>query len=282
MHGVATHDRSAHAASLQDKKPHTHRTRVCLKAVSYLLAALLLLSFSGCSKKSVVFGISADTPPLSSRQSGQPTGFIVEMAREVGKRMGVEVSFRYVNMRSGASNFNTLGAGAKGVDVLWGQLEPGDQNKKQMLFTDYYLHDSQILLVESASKVLSRKNLSGKVIGAVSQTAAERALTKAGIITKKQHESLVLLTDPVSAFLALDSFKVSAIAVDESYALSRMTEHAEQYRILDGRLSSESYAVAVRRNDPDLRDAINKALKAMKADGTSTTISKKWFGRDLT
>jgi hypothetical protein len=49
--------------------------RVCLKMAAFLLAAALLICATGCNRKSIVIGIAIDTPPLSSRQSGQPDGF---------------------------------------------------------------------------------------------------------------------------------------------------------------------------------------------------------------
>ena len=36
-----------------------------------------------------------------------------------------------------------------------------------------------------------------------------------------------------------------------------------------------------RKNSGKLVEEVNKALKEMKADGTTAKISKKWFGEDV-
>ncbi|MBT3902360.1 MAG: transporter substrate-binding domain-containing protein, partial [Pelagibacteraceae bacterium] len=38
---------------------------------------------------------------------------------------------------------------------------------------------------------------------------------------------------------------------------------------------------AVRKEDTDILEMWNKAIAEMSADGTTTEITKKWFGRDI-
>lgn len=40
--------------------------------------------------------------------------------------------------------------------------------------------------------------------------------------------------------------------------------------------------VALKKDQPELRDAINGALDELSADGTLTKISEKYFGEDIT
>ncbi|GAB5097688.1 glutamine ABC transporter substrate-binding protein [Caballeronia sp. HLA56] len=48
-------------------------------------------------------------------------------------------------------------------------------------------------------------------------------------------------------------------------------------RVLDQQLSTEEYGIALRKDDSDLRNALNGALAKLKADGTYAAILKKWF-----
>lgn len=250
-----------------------------LKKALAVLAVAALLSASGCSgTQPLSIGIESNSLPVCGKNTdGEPDGFIVEMAREAGKRMGMEINFKYVDMNDKSKNFTS-----EGVDALWGKIVPDEQNKKTMLFTDCYFSDSQVLVVESASKYEKKADLSGKTVGAVKGSAAERALCASDMTANIANGKPTEYNELVTAFLALDDPKADALAVDESYARYLMTKHAEQYRILDEKLAKEEYAVAVSRNDSSLRDAFNKALKAMKDDGTSKNISIKWFGVDMT
>ena len=47
-------------------------------------------------------------------------------------------------------------------------------------------------------------------------------------------------------------------------------------------IRDRQYAIAFRKNDQALRDAVQKTLGEMKADGKLGEISTKWFGSDIT
>ena len=47
--------------------------------------------------------------------------------------------------------------------------------------------------------------------------------------------------------------------------------------MLGEQLTTEKYGIAVRKDEPQLRDALNAALDKIKADGTYDTLVKKWF-----
>ena len=51
----------------------------------------------------------------------------------------------------------------------------------------------------------------------------------------------------------------------------------EKYKVLEGNLGSEKYAVGFRKDDNELRESIDKALDEMKEDGTFKKIEDKWF-----
>jgi octopine/nopaline transport system substrate-binding protein len=51
---------------------------------------------------------------------------------------------------------------------------------------------------------------------------------------------------------------------------------------LNGGTLGRGVAVAVRKEDNDLREALDKAIAAAKADGTIANLTKKWFKIDMT
>lgn len=251
----------------------------CIKLIAAVMAATMMLMLNGCGGKNVLtIGISAKDKPLSSRgANGQPTGYIVELSREAGRRMGMDVKFKYVDMSAKSKNFYT-----QGIDVLWGKIISTGENRKTMLFTRDYLSDKQIIIVNSDSAIENENDLKGKKIGAVKNSDAERALLKTSLLKDAEDGTDVKFNSPEAAFIALDKLQIDALAIDYTYASHAIAEHAEQYRILSKTLSAEKYAVALRRNDASLRDKLEKVLEEMENDGISDSISKKWFGTDLT
>lgn len=253
--------------------------RKYIKSVFAVLVAAVMIAAGGCSgQQTVTIGIDPDAKPLSFRgEDGTPDGFIVELSREAARRMGVSVKFKYVDIDDKNKAFNK-----NDVDVLWGKIEATNENKKKMLFTRTYMKDSQILVVNADSVIESTADLNGKSVGVVKKSDAEKALLNSSLISKIKYSSSVKFDDPVSAFAALDKSRIDALAIDLSYASNSISGSAEQYRILDTVLASKQYAAAVRRNDALLRDKLEKALSELQKDGTSSSISTKWFGKDLT
>ena len=41
-------------------------------------------------------------------------------------------------------------------------------------------------------------------------------------------------------------------------------------------------AILIRKDDSDLQEAVNSALKELRDDGTLKSISEKYFGEDIT
>ena len=52
-------------------------------------------------------------------------------------------------------------------------------------------------------------------------------------------------------------------------------------RVLHGFLFFEPVAVAIDKGDPDFAAKIGDTVRAMRADGTLTNLSEKWFGIDV-
>lgn len=76
---------------------------------------------------------------------------------------------------------------------------------------------------------------------------------------------------------------MDAIASDDIPILIAIKESGEKVRQLDTPelQGTDNVGIALRKGNPELKDAINKALDDMKADGTYEKISTKWIGRDI-
>jgi polar amino acid transport system substrate-binding protein len=66
-------------------------------------------------------------------------------------------------------------------------------------------------------------------------------------------------------------------AVTGKPAAVQFTRTRPGFRVLDQSLTKEEYGIAVRKDEPDLKNALNAALAKIKADGTYAAIVKKWF-----
>ncbi|MFQ9797909.1 MAG: transporter substrate-binding domain-containing protein [Clostridia bacterium] len=86
----------------------------------------------------------------------------------------------------------------------------------------------------------------------------------------------------MKALQDLEAGGCDVVLVDEVVANYYVTKLEGPYRVLDGSLAAEEYAIGFKKDNTELRDKVEKALKEMAADGTLAKISNEWFGHDVT
>lgn len=78
-------------------------------------------------------------------------------------------------------------------------------------------------------------------------------------------------------FSELDMGTVDAICIDIGVAKYQMaTKGAENYRILDGEVDSEQYAVGFKLGNEEMAAKVTEVLHEMAKDGTMLEIAKKY------
>lgn len=81
------------------------------------------------------------------------------------------------------------------------------------------------------------------------------------------------------AVLALSQDKIDCVIIDSEPAKAFVAAN-EGLKILDEPFAEEEYAICVAKNNPELRDNINKALEELRKDGTVDKIIKNYIGDD--
>jgi polar amino acid transport system substrate-binding protein len=224
----------------------------------------------------LVVGLDTKQIPLSYTDNQNTiTGFEVDMATEAAKRAGMTVEFVPVNW---AQKDKALSQGK--VNSLWGELTITPQAQQNTLFTKPYMYNSVIFIVSSDSTITSKIDLVGLTVGTIGGSQAAADLQKDSMSAKFSGGAPQIYNDNNTLFTALQSGQIDAVAVDETMGEYYINQNTLDYKILPDKLSNVQYAVGVRRNDSRLRNSIQSALDAMAKDGTSKTISMKWFGKD--
>lgn len=248
--------------------------RLCL----ILLSVGMLLTTACHEDNTLLVGVDISQIPLSYRDGQNAiTGFEVDMATEAAKRAGMTVAFVPINW---AKKEQALSSGK--VNCLWGKLSDTAQNEKSLLFTGSYMTNQVILVVSSASKAANMDGLAGKAVGTIKDCDAATALLGSGIAAKIADGAPQYYSDSNTAFSALESAQIDAVAVDDTMGNYYINQNTFDYKILPDVLATTKYAVGVRRNDSRLRNSLQSSLVSMSKDGTSKALSMKWFNKDYT
>ena len=229
--------------------------------------------------KKIVVGLDDNFPPMGFKgDDGQITGFDIDLAKEATKRLGREVEFKAIDWSSKEAE---LKSGR--VDVLWNGLDITEKRKENMLFSEPYMDNRQIIFVKKGdSSVTDEKSLAGKTIGTQSASTSEEYMD-ANDFFKKDVKEVKKYSDFVSAFMDLENGRLDAVVGDEIVGRYYMSKHADKLDAVDVAVGPVStFGIGFAKENQALRDEVQKVLDEMKADGTMAKISEKWFGKDIT
>ncbi|AYB00311.1 amino acid ABC transporter substrate-binding protein [Lachnoanaerobaculum umeaense] len=229
------------------------------------------------SKTTFTVGFDQDFPPMGFvGEDGEFTGFDLELATEVAKRIGKEVKYQPI-----AWDAKDMELTSGTIDCIWNGFSIQGREDKYT-WSKPYMKNDQVFVVKSDSSIESLEDLAGKTVEVQVDSSAEAAL-KENKELADTFGKLQTVADYNTGFMDLEMGGVDAIAMDSVVANYQITKRGGNgFTVLDTPLSSEEYGIGFKLGNEALRDEVQKALDEMKADGTMKTISEKWFGKDVT
>ncbi|MBB3109760.1 cystine transport system substrate-binding protein [Paenibacillus phyllosphaerae] len=204
-------------------------------------------------------------------QSGELTGFDVELAREVAKRLGVEAEFietKWDGMFAGLD--------AKRFDMVANEVSINDERKAKYDFSNSYIVSKAVLIVnEATTDINSLADLKGKKSG-------QSLTSNLGEIAKANGAEIVEIEGFNQAIELLLSKRIDATINDSlSFLDFKKQKPDAAIKVVAETDDASESAFLFNKGDEELVNAVNDVLQAMKDDGTYLTISEKYFGEDV-
>jgi cystine transport system substrate-binding protein len=203
--------------------------------------------------------------------SGKLTGFDVEIAEEVSKRLGVEPEFF-------ETQWDGLFAGmdAKRFDVIFNEVSINEDRKVKYDFSEPYIVSKAALIVSENNKdIKTFADLKGKKSG-------QSLTSNLSDIARENGAEIVAVDGFNQATDLLISGRIDATVNDGlSYLDLKKQKPDVKIKLVDEIAGgSESAAVFLKGND-ELVKAVSETIVEMKNDGTYLKISEKYFGADV-
>eukprot|EP00831_Metopus_contortus_P043346 TRINITY_DN34804_c0_g1_i1.p2 TRINITY_DN34804_c0_g1~~TRINITY_DN34804_c0_g1_i1.p2 ORF type:complete len:273 (+),score=80.37 TRINITY_DN34804_c0_g1_i1:156-974(+) len=258
-----------------------NRIHLVLVALAVTLITFMLIGCSEEKKDSlsrvkeageISFAMSGGYPPFNFyNDSNELTGFDVDVANEVAKRLGV--TFKPVTTEwSGI--IEGLRSGV--YDGILGSMAVTEQRLKVVNFSTPYYYSGAQLLVKKGAPYAAPAQLEGKILGVVTGTTFAKDAEKLGAGEVK------LYKDDTHTLTELSSGVVDGVITDRVVGVNAMNSGKFEISLLGMPLRGEDIAVAFRKDDDTLLAEVNKALAAMHNDGTLSQLSQKWLKTDIT
>lgn len=253
--------------------------RSCKRLALAALSAFALFASSAAqadqltdikARGSLICGTLTVNEPLGFQdpQTRQIVGFDVDMCAAVATRLGVKMEHKGLSIEARIPELS-LGR----VDVVSAALGYTKERAQQVAFTAAHYQVPIRVLVKKDSGINSFKDLEGKRVSAVKSATTEifarRGLPKTEILTYQGGPA---------AYLALMQDKVDGFSTSHTAGLAFLADSKGTTKFIDDSLAWEPTALGIKKDEPALLAAVNKALADMERDGEIDAIWNRWYG----
>ncbi len=216
---------------------------------------------------------NAAFPPYEMvADDGSYIGIDVEIATLIAEKLGLTL---VVDDMDFASVVTSVQSGKE--DIAMAGLTVTEERKQNVDFTDSYSTGIQSIIVPEGSDIQSVDDLANdKMIGCQEATTGYLYCSAPVEEDGYGEDHVIAYTNGAMAIQALLGGKVDCVVIDNNPAKEFVAAN-EGLKILDTEFTVEDYAIAVNKENPALRDAINAALQELIADGTVQSIVDKYI-----
>lgn len=247
--------------------------RVLLVRSLTLLAALPAL-LSGCSPgdagRRLVVGMELGYPPFEMKdEQGRPAGVSVDLANEIGRTLGREVTIENIA-------FDGLIPALKTgrIDLILSSMTRTDERAQSIDFSGPYVETGLCLLVGRESPVKSVADLDrqGRKV-AVKKGTTGNAWAAANL---KAAEVLVL-DQEAAAVLEVVQGKADAFIYDQLSVYRHWQRNPDTTRALLQPFQKERWAIGVRKGNERLLEQVDNALMDFRRGGGFEKLGDRWL-----
>ncbi len=249
-----------------------------LAAAAALQAAILAPAHAGenlaaiQSAGALKIGTEGTYAPFTYHDTdGKLVGFDVEIGEAIAKKLGVKAEFL-----EGKWDGLIAGLDANRYDAVINQVGITEARKQKYDFSEPYIASKAVLIVRADDdSIKGFADLKGK-------KSAQSLTSNFGKIAQEAGAELVG-TDGFDQSIQLVLTGRADATINDSLSFLDFKKHKPDanVKIAAEQENADYSGVIIRKGEPELLEAINKALVDIKADGTYKTISDKYFGQDV-
>jgi polar amino acid transport system substrate-binding protein len=246
-----------------------------IKKIALFMAAvfsLFMISNENVFAKEYINGIDANFPPFAYvDKSGKPGGFDIDSVNWIAKKMGFKVKHQPMDWDGIIPNLV-----AKKIDFIASGMSITPERAKVVNFSIPYWTIKQVFVVKKNSKLTVEQVLKGKKRLGVQRGTSEAEWLKDTAAKKGWDFELVYYDSAPLAVEDVLNGRIAAAAMDDAPAMD--AENKKPVKILGTfGMHDEEFGYAVRKQDAELLETLNKGLKMLMADPYWDELVKKYL-----
>lgn len=240
-----------------------------MKSVVILLS-LFCSAVYAASPAPLRVGMDLSYPPFETiGPDGQPTGISVDLARALGADLGRPVEIENMPF---TGLIPALKSGK--IDLIISSMTATPERAKTVAFSDPYLTTGLGALVPAASDApdLAALDQPNRTI-VVRQGTTGEVFARANV----QNARILTLEKENACVLEVVQGKADAFIYDQMSVFQNARRHPGKVRALLAPLQKESWAVAMRPDDTELRGQVNAFLAKYRGEGGFDKLAERYL-----
>lgn len=221
-------------------------------------------------------GVEGTYPPITYHdEDGNLTGFDVEVAEAIGKKLGVKVEFT-------ESEWDSLLAAIDSgrIDTVINAVSITEERQEKYDFTEPYVSLYRNVIVKGDNdSIKSLEDLDGTKVAENITTEYAEQLEALGV-------EIVPIDTLQQAFDLVTSGRADFTLLEDIQFGPYIKEHPDAdlkiaFTIDNDPEDVDQFAIPFKKGEERLVDAVNQALNELKEDGTFKKLSEKYFENDV-
>lgn len=258
-----------------------------LTATLILAMVFSMFAFTGCSKDNadnadnadkLVVGLDDAFAPMGFRDAdGKLVGFDIDLANAVAKEMGVEIEFKPIDWNAKEMELNS-----NLIDCVWNGMSITPDRLENMTLTDKYLNNKIVVmaLASSGVEVKSEADLANLKIGTQVDSSALKMM-QANDAYESFKANISEYDTYDTAIMDLKAGRVDVIVVDQVLGEYTNKNLGGEMKECEFAFGDDYYVIGCKKDNTELRDKLNAAIKTLVDNGEAAKISEKWFGKNI-
>ncbi len=257
-----------------------------MKTAAFIVSLLVLSSAAAAETTlekigrtgALTIGTRTGSPPFAYvDKNNRWVGFSIDLVEQfvapsLAKKLGKAIK---VEKKESAPQTRIPLLTSNAVDLIAETMTDTKERRKSVDFSLTFFYTGAQFLVKRGSAITGIESVAGK------RVAAQQGATNARILRERVPSvKLVEFPDQPAAFQALAQGRVEAYTNDgiQLAGLKAKAPKPDDWAVVGNFYSTEPYGMAMRKNEPEFRNAVNQALADAIESGKYFELYDKYFG----
>lgn len=230
----------------------------------------------------LIVGLDDTFAPMGFRDpANNLVGFDIDLARAVGRELGLEIMFQPVEWSAKEMELET-----KNIDCVWNGMSRTPEREKGMTLSQDYLNNRLVVMTNPGVSIASLDQLAAVQVGTQAGSSSLEAVKNSPVYARLG-ENLHEYATYDECILDMQAGRIQAMVVDEVLGNYKNNNLGSAFTFASVDFGNDYYVIGFRRSAGDnsandqLCKAVENAIKKIAASGEGAAISNKWFGTNL-